>query len=191
MGDRKRRKPGDGVGKPAPSTLPFEEQSEAAREAALRLLTVRERSTVELRARLRQKGFLPDVIEGVLETLTAADLQSDQRFAARFAEGATARGLATRRIQNELRARGVGKDLAAQAATEDPGTERARALETALRRAARMTGLPTETRVRRLSAFLARRGYGPDLCRSVASQAAGVADLEDDVLDPDMEPDLP
>ena len=181
-----RRKPGDGAGKPAPSTLTHDEQLAAAREAALRLLAVRERSAVELRSRLRHKGFDPDVIVSVLDRLQETDLQDDARFGAQFVEAATRRGMAGRRIQMELRARGLSKEEAARAATEDPEAELARARDLAERKAARMGDLPLETRVRRLISLLARKGFDPDTCRIVAKEAAGSPSL-----DPLVERDLP
>jgi regulatory protein len=181
-----RRKPGDGAGKPAPSTLPFEEQLTLAREAALRLLSVRERSAMELRSRLRQKGFDREVITSVIDRLQESDLQDDGRFAARFAESAVAKGMAGRRIQAELRARGVGKDLAAEAAVEDPEEELARARDLAVRRAARMEGLPREAVVRRIHGLLARRGFDPDTCSRVAGEVASSPSL-----DPMVPRDLP
>ena len=178
--------PGDGAGKPAPSTLSHEEQLVAAREAALRLLAVRERSAVELRMRLRQKGYGPEVIVAVMGRLQETDLQSDERFGAQFVEASTRRGLAGRRIQNELRARGLTKEEAARAATEDPDEEVARARDLAERKAARMTDLPVETQVRRLMGLLARKGFDPDTCRIVAKEVVGSPSL-----DPLVERDLP
>jgi regulatory protein len=180
------RKPGDGAGKPAPSTLSHEEQLAAAREAALRLLSVRERSAVELRSRLRQKGFDPEVIVSVLDRLQETNLQDDVRFGAQFVEGATRRGMAGRRIQMELRARGLSKEEAARAVTEDPDVELARARELAERKAARMGDLPVETRIRRLTSLLARKGFDPYTCRIVAKGAAGSPSL-----DPLVDRDLP
>ena len=180
------KKPGDGAGKPAPSTLSHEEQLAAARDAALRLLSVRERSTVELRTRLRQKGFEAEVIAAVVGRLQETELQSDSRFGTQFVESATRRGLGTRRIQTELRARGLSKEEAARAATEDPEAELARARDLAQRKAARMGDLPMETRVRRLLSLLARKGFDPDTCRIVAKEAAGSPSL-----DPSVERDLP
>ena len=180
------RKPGDGAGKPAPSTLSHDDQLAAAREAALRLLSVRERSAVEVRMRLRQKGFDPDVIVSVLDRLQETNLQDDARFGAQFVEAATRRGMAGRRIQMELRARGLSKEEAARAATEDPEEELGRARELAQRKAARMADLPLETRVRRLMGLLARKGFDPDTCRIVAKEAAGSPSL-----DPLVERDLP
>ena len=181
-----RKKPGDGAGKPAPSTLPYEQQIEIAREVAFRLLAVRERSAAELRARLRGKGFDPDVIVTVIDRLQESELQSDTRFAAQFVESAARRGFSGRRIQVELRARGLNKEDAARAATEDPDAELSRARDLAERKAARMTDLPVEARVRRLVSLLARKGFDPDTCRIVAIEVAGSPSL-----DPLVERDLP
>jgi regulatory protein len=181
-----RRKPGDGAGKPAPSSLSHEEQLDAARDAALRLLAIRERSAVELRSRLRQKGFDPDVIVAVMERLQESKLQDDGRFGSQFVEAATRRGLAGRRIQAELRARGLSREQAAVAAVEDPDVELARSRELAARRAARMGDLPIEARARRLMGLLARKGFDPDTCRIVAKEVAGSPSL-----DPLVDRDLP
>ncbi|MGZ4105005.1 MAG: regulatory protein RecX [Actinomycetota bacterium] len=186
----RRRKPGDGAGKPAPSSLSLAEQLVAAREAGLRLLSVRERSAAEMRARLRQKGFDPEVIVTVLAALEETGLQDDGRFAAQFAETAAGRGLASRRIQAELRARGIAKDLAADASTEHPDEELARARELAGRRAARMGDLPPEARARRIMGLLARRGYDPETCRTVAAEVARLEPTTES-LDPSVRLDLP
>jgi len=183
---RRGRKPGDGAGKPAPSTLSHEEQLEMAREAALRLLGVRERSAVELRGRLRQKGFDPEVIVSVVDQLQESSLQDDGRFAARFAESASARGMAGRRIQAELRARGVCKELAAEAAVEDPDSELERARDLATRRAGQLGDLPIDAQVRRLVGLLARRGFDPQTCYRVAAEV-----VRSPSLDPVVPRDLP
>ena len=170
----------DGAEGPAPSALPLPEQITAARDAALRLLSVRERSARELAARLRQKGFSHDAIEGALERLQEVELQSDARFADRWASAAAGRGLAAPRIQGELRARGVDPELAAQAATADPEAERDRALAFARTRAARMPGVERQVVARRIAGLLARRGYDADTCRAISDAVAG-----DGFLDPD------
>ena len=191
MPRRGKRKPGDGAGPSkreaaVPSTLSREEQLVAAREAALRLLTVRERSAVEIRSRLRGKGFDPEVIVSVLDRLQETELQDDGRFATQFAQAATGRGMAGRRIQAELRARGVSRDLAAEATVEDPDEELARARELAGRRASRMGDLVPEAVLRRITGLLARKGYDPETCRIVASDVARSSSL-----DPAVPWDLP
>jgi regulatory protein len=153
--------------------LPFQEQRALAQEKALRLLAVRERSSVELKQRLRQAGFGPDVIEAVLDRLRETGLQDDARFAERYAtEASIGRGYAGRRIRGELMRKGIGRDLAAVASTMDPDAEEERARSLAVQRASRMTGLAPEARARRLLGLLARRGYDPDVCRRVSTEAA-------------------
>ncbi len=169
-----------GPARPARSAPPSPEQVTAAREAALRLLSVRERSARELALRLGQKGFSPEAIAEALERLKAIDLQSDTRFADRWTAAAAGRGMAARRIQGELRARGVDPEVAAQAAAADPEAERDRALAFARDRAARMPGADPQVVARRIAGLLARRGYDAETCRAVSAAVAG-----DDVLDPD------
>jgi regulatory protein len=169
-GKRKRRARAP---RPSPSQLSPEEAYEQAHSAALRLLSQRERSRVELRSRLARKGFDRPTIDRALDRLAEAGLQSDERFAASFTLDAhRGRGLSTNAVQGQLRRRGIDKELAAAAATESPEDEEARARDLAERRASRLTGLSPEVRVRRLVGYLARRGYPPELCRRLAAEAA-------------------
>ena len=187
--------PGDGAGRPAPSnssqtnpsrprrgrraqppvgTLAPEEQRARAHEAALRLLGVRERSTAEIKQRLRQKGYDPFVVEQVVSRLTEVGLLDDQRFAERFASEATAgRAFASRRVRTELLKKGIDRDLAAVAATRDPDEEEDQARALARARAGRMQSLSPDARARRIMSLLARRGYDADVCRRIASEVAG------------------
>jgi regulatory protein len=188
------REPGDGEGqgsgkkkrrprapRPSPSQLSPEEAYEEAHSTALRLLSHRERSRVELRSRLARKGFAVPTIDRVLDRLTDAGLQSDERFAASFALDAHgARGLSAAAVQGELRRRGIERNLAAEAAAERPEDEEDRARDLALRRVARMTGLSPEVRARRLLGYLARRGYPADLCRRLAAEAQSAAGVTPD-----------
>ena len=169
-GRRKRRARAP---RPSPSQLSPADAAEQAHSAALRLLSHRERSRVELRSRLARKGFDAPTIDQVLDRLAEAGLQSDERFAATFTlEAQRSRGLSTNAVQGQLRRRGIDRQLAAEAATETPEDEEARARDLADRRAARMTGLSPEVRARRLLGYLARRGYPPELCRRLAAEAA-------------------
>lgn len=187
------REPGGGEGqepgrkkrarapRPSPSQLPPQERFEKGLSAALRLLASRERSRAELRTKLMTKGYPRDTIEAVLDRLQESELQSDTRFAEAFAsEAHRSRGLSSYAVQGELRRRGVDKALAAEAATEPPEDEEARAAELAARRASRLAAYPAEVRYRRILSLLARRGYPADLCRRLAARAAD--------LDPDIAP---
>src|SRR5437870_3520931 len=59
-----------------------------AKDRALRLLGVRDRSRRELERRLLQAGFDREDIDQALDTLTAAGLIDDERFAAAVVEHA-------------------------------------------------------------------------------------------------------
>jgi len=154
--------------------MPPAERLEKARAVALRLLGSRERSALEIRQRLRQRGFDPETVARVAADLVEAGLQDDRRFAAQAVESGAARGFSSRAIQQRLRRAGLGSALAAQAAAEDEQAEEARAREAAARRAARLAGSPPDVRFRRLSSFLAGRGYPPELCRRLAAELAEV-----------------
>jgi regulatory protein len=167
----KRRGDGTGAGKPVPSELPVVERREKAHAAALRLLAVRDRSVVELRSRLRDKGYDAETVTYVLEKLTSARLLDDRRFAEGYAESAVrSKGLAARVIQTELRRRGIDKETAAVASTRSPEEEEQNAREIAARRAARLGSYPVDVQARRLRSFLQRRGYGAELCTQIVAE---------------------
>ena len=174
----KARRTGDGAVAAAPSALSIPEQINAAREAALRLLAVRERSRAELRTRLLRRGFQGDAVEAVLDRLAETGLQDDRRFAERYAEGSVARGKAARRIQGELRGRGIGAEAAAAAAVASPEEEIERARAVARTKASRMGDADPTAKARRIFGMLARRGYDAETCRRVAAEVSGTEDAE-------------
>ena len=84
---------------------------EAAREAALRLLERTRRTRSDLSRRLREKGYDAAVIEQVLERLAGVGLVDDAEFARAFLKGRWGRRAAGwRRLEQDLRGRGVGAD---------------------------------------------------------------------------------
>jgi SOS response regulatory protein OraA/RecX len=127
--------------------------ADAAHAAALRLLTTRARTRAELRQRLEQRGFEPAAVAETLERLERVGLVDDAALAAAVAEGRAERGLDAPAIAAELRDRGVDPAVADQAAEA---------------RLAQLAGLPAPTQLRRLAAYLTRRGYPPDLAETVA-----------------------
>lgn len=174
-----RRRTGDGAGKPAPSTLPFIRQVTLARDAALRLLTIRERSSAEIRRSLDRRGFCEDAVSEVLGSLERSGLVNDQRFAERFTEDVGhARGWSGARTRGELARRGIARELAVEATAEPAGDEMERAIAVARARAQRMRSLSADARFRRVVAYLARRGYSAEICRKAATAATRVLDRD-------------
>ena len=150
-------------GKRAAATPP------SAWEKAVDLLARRERSVAELRRGLLQRGYAGDEVEAALARLAERGALDDRRLAERFARSRLERGGQGRhRVRQALRQRGVA----------GPAREEglARALEQvdeaeALERAARLywtrrASVEPRERLRRLGAFLLRRGDPAELVRA-------------------------
>jgi len=83
----------------------------SAREVALGLLARREHSALELRQKLRQRGYSEDVIAPLLEDLVAQDWLSDLRFAEGFLRSRIDKGHGPLRIRADLAQKGVAPAL--------------------------------------------------------------------------------
>jgi regulatory protein len=128
---------------------------------ALRLLAAHDRTAVDLRRRLERHGE-PGTVTRVLARLEGQGYLDDRRFAQAWTEReAIERGAGARLVRAGLRAHGVGEAIVAEAVARAGDAEAQTALALARKAAARMGGLPAATRVRRLAAQLARRGYRP------------------------------
>ena len=80
---------------------------EPVRSSALRLLTRREHSKLELQRKLAAKDYPSELIETVIEDLATENWQSDERFAEAYARARIRKGYGPIRIQLELQQRGV------------------------------------------------------------------------------------
>ena len=149
-----------------PSTDPA-----AAHEAALKLLERTRRTRSDLHRKLLEKGFGETAVTEVLDRLVAVGLVDDTEFARAFLAGRWGRKPAGwRRLQQELRAKGVGDEAvkAARAAIEqrDGAVDEvatARKLIAQARR--RYAKLEPRAQQQRLYALLARRGFDGDVIR--------------------------
>lgn len=157
-----------------PTRVPDAERSTdpgACREAALRLLERQRRTRSDLERRLREKGYADATAVEVLDRLAAVGLVDDIEYARAFMAGRRSRRSAgARRIEQELRARGVGaEDIAAAAArldAEQGGMDELAAARRVIGQAARrLQGLEPRLRRQRLYALLGRRGFDADVIR--------------------------
>ena len=145
-------------------------------ERALGLLAVRQRSRRELRTRLLAAGFDAEAVDEELAALEAVGLVDDEAFARAVVERAGRRLDGRRAVRSALGAKGVERSVIERALEDgvpgDPGgSEDERALTLARARAARLAGLSPEAAHRRLSSFLARRGYDGGVARRAATAA--------------------
>ena len=125
---------------------------------ALGLLSRREHSQRELKAKLSRGGYERDETATAIDALTTSEYQSDSRFAELLARSRVANGYGPRRIFAELKSHGVtDADIAAAIAAADCDWRdlARRQLERHYGRAAAKD--PRE-RARR-AAFLLRRGF--------------------------------
>jgi regulatory protein len=149
-----------------------------AREIALRQLTVRARTRVELARALARKQVPEEVAERVLDRLTEVGLIDDAVFARDWLAAGGRRQKSRRVLLGELAEKGVDRDLIDEAAEEleaDRDYEVARGF--AARKATALAGLEPAVRYRRLAGALARRGFAASVVAQVTREA--LAELRD------------
>jgi regulatory protein len=85
---------------------------EKAKQKAFRLLSVRGRSTQELRLKLKERGFAEPVVEKVIVRLLELNYLDDKSFAEQWARNlAVNRLYGNRRIEMSLLEKGIGRKL--------------------------------------------------------------------------------
>lgn len=145
------------------------DEQEQAYERALKFLEIRPRSAAEVSQRLRAHSVPAPIVEKVIARLTSAGLLNDQTFANYWVENRqTFRPRSRLALRQELQRKGVrGEALTeALAATDDE----AAAYQVAKRQAARWRTLDFPTFRRKLGEFLARRGFGFEVARTVVDR---------------------
>jgi regulatory protein len=165
---------GDEVDEARLAQLEVKDQAWKARDAALSLLSYRARTSVELKRRLKRKGFDDEVAAATVERLDRLGVVDDAAFAESFVrDRVRLRPHGVRRLGQELRAKGVDEDVARAAIAEVMEREGANELDLARAAAARWKPRPNEDPAaarRRLTGFLARRGFAGDAVREVVRE---------------------
>jgi regulatory protein len=166
-----------GSGPPQEASSEGEKQADRLRErahnASLNSLTKRGMSKREMERTLRAKELDDDVIAVELERLEGVGLIDDVALAQNLVGTLQERkGLGRSAIAAELTRR-LLSPAAIEYALEliDTGHELARARELAVARARQLTSYDRETAVRRLSGYLARRGYAGSTVRAAVDHA--------------------
>lgn len=134
--------------------------------AALRLLTVRDRSSAELAGALERKGYTAAEITQVIERCIELNYLDDRRYALQRAQSLLRSGRAAGPlIMADLRRRGIDKELAAAAlAAAQAQLSPEQVLRGLLQR--RYPGFDFQRadakEKRRVLAFFQRRGFAPE-----------------------------
>ena len=142
--------------KPDPAPSPAD-----ALQRALRYLGYRPRSEAEIRSYLRRWAYSPVVSDQVIEKLRSLNYINDESFARNWAlSKARNRGYGPRRIEQELRTKGIVQSVIREVIRETLGQydemTQARRLLTKRFRGENFRDGRTQ---RRAAAFLQRRGY--------------------------------
>lgn len=153
------------------------EEIHLAREKALRYISYRMRSEKEVRAKLLEQEFHPSVVDKVTASLKDLGVLNDRKFAEAYIHDVMMKkpsGVALIRL--ELRRKGVEKSIVEDALASFIGTETQTALarEAARKhmRRSRMSRKKVELpkQQKRLSDFLARRGFSWETIKSVMKE---------------------
>jgi regulatory protein len=147
-----------------------EKEIKRARNTAYRYLAIRPRSRTEVEKKLHDREFPADIIQSVIDHLLRFGYLNDEQFARQWAASRVrTRGFGRRRIEQELRSKGIGRDIVRD--TLEGLFEDASELEVARKEAEKklrsLTRFEPEVRRRRLAGFLERKGFPSGIIRSI------------------------
>jgi regulatory protein len=172
---------GDEIDKEKIENLLQKDELEKAYLRALRLIDTRPRSTFEVASRLKKAGYGDTVIASVLDRLKIANLVGDADFARIWVENRCIfRPRSKRALVLELHQKGVA-DSEIQPAICDLD-ETTLALQTAEKYASRCRDLPFDEFRKKMSGYLARRGFDYGTVQEAIQQAWESNRVEADIL---------
>lgn len=149
--------------------LQAEDTREWALQQALLFLSYRARSEAEIRQNLRKHEIPEAMIDQTLDRLRQDGFANDNQFAKAWVENRSAfRPRSRRLLAMELRQKGLGDD-SVKSALESVDDE-ALAYEAAQKRAARYKDLEWNDFRKKLSDFLARRGFSYSVTSAVVTR---------------------
>ncbi len=168
--------------------LQSRDRVEKAYERALNFLSYRPRSEVEVRRNLRKKDVEDEVIEVVIERLRRAELVDDSEFARYWVENRVQfKPRGARALHYELREKGIADSIIADALADLD--EESAARQVAKAGARRMAHLQARDFRRKLSAYMARRGFSYAVIAPLveelldAKSCEALVDIESEVKD--------
>ena len=151
--------------------LKNQDEQEVVYQKALRLLEHRPRAEEEIRRKLSGKGISDEAIQQVIERLRRNNLVNDDQFAQAWVENrSTFRPRSRKALQYEMRQKGVPAAAIEQALANLDIDEEELAYQAALKQSRRLTHLEKNDFQRKLSAFLARRGFSYETVKPVVEK---------------------
>ena len=151
-------------------------------DVALRVLGVRDHSCFEMEQKLLSRGFDEAEVQETLGKLQGYGYLDDERFAVLLAR--SNRGLGRRGLARKMAQKGITSQISETLLEQiDEDEELARALAAARKHSptSKISSLDRETWQRRLSSFLARRGFSTgvilNVCRQLEDELAQGAEV--------------
>jgi regulatory protein len=140
-------------------------------QRVLRALSRKAMSESEVRSLIEENGLDGDDAEGIVERLIELRYVDDRTLAEELKRKLSeTKGQSKGTVSRAMSTRGIPADIVADVVAEiDDDDERVAARELAEKRARQMSSLDAQTLERRLSGFLARRGYPGGLVREIVS----------------------
>jgi len=136
-------------------------------DRAVRILSLREHSVLELRQKLAQKHTNTEQVEEVIRRCIALDYVNDARFAGVFAQSMARKGKGEVFIKLELRKRGISEDVASTALQGVEGSQEDIAYQWAQKKVVFLSGESPQTRRQKIARFLSSRGFSFDVVQTV------------------------
>lgn len=143
---------------------------------ALYALAPRAKSRDELYKQLLKRGVESETAQAVLDSLELQGLLNDLEFAKLWSESRQrTKKLSKRVIAGELRIKGVSQDIINEVIEEiDDESEYSQAYLLAERKFNSISHLDPEVIYRRISALLARKGYGHGICARIMRELTSI-----------------
>ena len=141
-----------------------------AKNTAYRLLTYRPRSRRELEEKLREKEFPEDIVGSIIDQCARLGYIDDAQFAEQWARSRLKlRCFGRRRIEQELRGKGIDREIISEAIAKvvPAEDEHAAAKSAAEKKLRMMRSVEPQARRRRLAGFLERKGFSSEVIRSI------------------------
>lgn len=151
-----------------------------AYEAALTSLDFCARTAKEIEKSLLTKGYVPCVVQAIVERLMENRLIDDRQIASRIAESNTSKPVGIYAVKRKLRAKGISDEDASDALEAfDDDQQQAAAKQAAEKLYRRYSALPDREARAKLSQALARRGFSWESVRAaVDALISGEDDYE-------------
>lgn len=143
-----------------------------ALDDAVRLLSYRARSEAEILRHLRQRAYREEAIAKVMQRLTTEGYLSDAQFADQYILSKSSRAVGRHRLAQELRQKGVDRDIIDQSLEQIDQEEALRvAAHHAEKLLRRVRGKDDRDTQHKVLQGLLRRGYDLDMAKAALRMA--------------------